>query len=143
MFTIFPFVVITHGSFRFLPVEIIAMIFRYLDDSSLFSAFSSCQRWAEICRGDPILRRRLRGYVKKVRQERERVFLNPSTGVEIIRAEPTPMFGRNINCNKRIKVEKNVLPKMVRVPKIKKDIQGGPMRYKNYIRHSPYKRMRL
>ncbi|KAL3289833.1 hypothetical protein HHI36_023224 [Cryptolaemus montrouzieri] len=142
-YNLFPFVGVSKGAVRFLPIEIIAMIFRYLDDSSLFSAFLTCRRWTEVCRGDPILRRRIRNHVKKIRKERERVFLNPSIGVEIVRVEITSIFERNRSNNKQIKVKRDILPQMVRVPKTKKEIYGGPIRSKSDVRHSPYKRLRL
>ncbi|KAL3289829.1 hypothetical protein HHI36_023220 [Cryptolaemus montrouzieri] len=137
------FVCVSQGAVRFLPIEIIAMILRYLDDSSLFSAFLTCRRWAEVCRGDPILRRRIRNHVKNIRKERERVILNPSTGIEIVRTENTSIFERNRSNNKQIKVERDILPQMVRLPKIKKEVYIGPIRSKSYVRHSPYKRLRL
>ncbi|KAL3289830.1 hypothetical protein HHI36_023221 [Cryptolaemus montrouzieri] len=135
-------VAVSQGAVRFIPIEVIAMIFRYLDDSSLFSAFLTCRRWAEVCRCDPILRRRISEHVKNIWKERESVFLNPSTGVEIVRAENTS-YSRNRSNNKQIKVKRDILPKLVRLPMMKKEIYGGAIRFRSYERHSPYKRLRL
>ncbi|KAL3266782.1 hypothetical protein HHI36_010940 [Cryptolaemus montrouzieri] len=62
-FQLFPFAFINQSSFHLLPVELIALIFRYLDDDCLLNVFSTSRRWAAICRGDPILRNRIRNRI--------------------------------------------------------------------------------
>ncbi|KAL3266781.1 hypothetical protein HHI36_010939 [Cryptolaemus montrouzieri] len=129
-FQLFPFAVINQASFHLLPVELIALIFRYLDDDSLLNVFSTSRRWAAICRGDPILRNRIRNHVREIQKERRRVVLNPSIGVEVIRTEPTMMFATNNISNKRVTVKRDILPRNVRLPKLNKEVSGGPIRSK-------------
>lgn len=42
-----------------LPVEVSATIFRYLDANSLVNIACVNKSWKKVCRGDPILRRRI------------------------------------------------------------------------------------
>ncbi|KAL3266778.1 hypothetical protein HHI36_010936 [Cryptolaemus montrouzieri] len=142
-FQLFPFAVINQASFHLLPVELIALIFRYLDDDSLLNVFSTSRRWATICRGDPILRNRIRNRVREIQKERRRVVLNPSIGVEVIRTEPTMMFATNNISNKRVTVKRDILPRNVRLPKLNKEVSGGPIRSKTDVRKLPYRKLRL
>ncbi|KAL3266777.1 hypothetical protein HHI36_010935 [Cryptolaemus montrouzieri] len=142
-FQLFPFAFINQASFHLLPVELIALIFRYLDDDSLLNVFSTSRRWAAICRGDPILRNRIRNRVREIQKERRRVVLNPSIGVEVIRTEPTMMFATNNISNKRVTVKRDILPRNVRLPKLNKEVSGGPIRSKTNVRKLPYRKLRL
>ncbi|KAL3266780.1 hypothetical protein HHI36_010938 [Cryptolaemus montrouzieri] len=142
-FQLFPFAFINQASFHLLPVELIALIFRYLDDDSLLNVFSTSRRWAAICRGDPILRNRIRNRVREIQKERRRVVLNPSIGVEVIRTEPTMMFATNNISNKRVTVKRDILPRNVRLPKLNKEVSGGPIRSKTNVRKLPYRQLRL
>ncbi|KAK9745812.1 hypothetical protein QE152_g6649 [Popillia japonica] len=79
-----------------LPVELIAVILRYLDSESLLKVVKTYNIFKNVCLGDPILRQRLKTILKmKKRQEVERR-VNPALGVTVSRTEPARMFGRNV-----------------------------------------------
>lgn len=77
-----------------LPVEVSSGIFRYLDQKSLLQAAGVCKRWKDICKGDIVLRRRIRKQLRKERQERIRAYLQPSRSVQITRELPGSALGR-------------------------------------------------
>ncbi|KAK9745816.1 hypothetical protein QE152_g6645 [Popillia japonica] len=78
-----------------LPVELIAVILRYLDPESLLNVVKTYHICKDVCLGDPILRQRLKTLLKsKTRQEVARR-VNPALGVAVSRTEPATMFGRN------------------------------------------------
>ncbi|KAF5294118.1 hypothetical protein FQA39_LY13489 [Lamprigera yunnana] len=49
----------TYPVFLLLPVEMWAVILGYLDDETLLSAALTSKRFMKVCKGDPILRKRI------------------------------------------------------------------------------------
>ncbi|GLV40607.1 hypothetical protein CBL_04409 [Carabus blaptoides fortunei] len=77
-----------------LPVELSCNIFRYLDHKSLGQVVGVCKQWKNICKGDIILRRRIRNQLKKERKERVQAYLEPSRSVQITRDLPGSVLGK-------------------------------------------------
>ncbi|KAK9872760.1 hypothetical protein WA026_019542 [Henosepilachna vigintioctopunctata] len=131
-------------SFRLLPPEVISTIFRCLDPDSLINAFQTCTRWNEICRGDPVLRMRIRQRILQIREQKRRVLLDPSAGVVVKRVGPTTMFQRNNKHLKKVSVARNFVTEVPKwLPKIDEHRTAGPIRRKRDARNAPYKNLRL
>ncbi|KAK9745811.1 hypothetical protein QE152_g6648 [Popillia japonica] len=100
LFEILPAVVYQLWSPGFveLPVELIAVILRYLDPESLLNVVKTYHICKDVCLGDPILRQRLKTLLKTRRRQevaRRARRVNPALGVAVSRTEPATMFGRN------------------------------------------------
>ncbi|KAK9872784.1 hypothetical protein WA026_019567 [Henosepilachna vigintioctopunctata] len=117
---------------------------RCLDPDSLINAFQTCTRWNEICRGDPVLRMRIRQRILQIREQKRRVLLDPSAGVVVERVEPTTMFQRNNKHLKKVSVARIFVTEVPKwLPKIDKHRTAGPIRRKRDARNAPYKNLRL
>ncbi|KAK4882140.1 hypothetical protein RN001_005459 [Aquatica leii] len=81
----------------FLPVEMLVNILRFLDDKSLLNAAFSSKRFMRICKEDPLLRRRIRSYIRKEKQLIKQSTVNAKLQLEIIRHDQPQLFGRNQN----------------------------------------------
>ncbi|KAK9890419.1 hypothetical protein WA026_010508 [Henosepilachna vigintioctopunctata] len=142
-YQVFPFSRVCQVSLRLLPPEVISTIFRYLDPDSLFNAFQTCTRWTEICRGDPVLRMRIRQRILQIREQRRRVLLDPSTGVVVERMEPTTMFQRNKQHLKKVSVARNFVTEVPAwLPKIDKYRTAEPIRRRD-TRNAQYRNLRI
>ncbi|KAK9872764.1 hypothetical protein WA026_019546 [Henosepilachna vigintioctopunctata] len=120
------------------------IFFRCLDPDSLNNAFQTCTSWNEICRGDPVLRMRIRQRILQIRERKRRVLLDPSAGVVVERVEPTTMFQRNNKHLKKVSVARNFVTEVPKwLPKIDKHRTAGPIRRKRDARNAPYKNLRL
>ncbi|KAK9872756.1 hypothetical protein WA026_019538 [Henosepilachna vigintioctopunctata] len=143
-YQVFPFTSVGQVSFRLLPPEVISTIFRCLDPDSLINAFQTCTRWNEICRGDPVLRMRIRQRILQIREQKRRVLLDPSAGVVVERVGPTTMFQRNNKHLKKVSVARNFVTEVPKwLPKIDEHRTAGPIRRKRDARNAPYKNLRL
>lgn len=116
-----------------LPVEMSSGIFRYLDQKSLLQASAVCKRWNDICKGDIVLRRRIRKQLVKERQERIQTYLEPSRSVQITRELPGNALGRRNGPagvevkNQKVEYE---LPKAYRRPEARKFKVGEDVKKK-------------
>ncbi|KAK5641457.1 hypothetical protein RI129_010004 [Pyrocoelia pectoralis] len=79
-----------------LPVEMLAEIFRYLDDKSLLNTALASKYFMKICKGDPTLRRRIRRRIIEEKRIWRDVVMNAKMDVSIIRDESSKVFGRNL-----------------------------------------------
>ncbi|KAK9872780.1 hypothetical protein WA026_019563 [Henosepilachna vigintioctopunctata] len=125
------------------PYALKALTGGCLDPDSLINAFQTCTRWTEICRGDPVLRMRIRQQLLQIREQKRRVLLDPSAGVVVERVEPTTMFQRNNKHLKKVSVARNFVTEVPKwLPKIDKHRTAGPIRRKRDARNAPYKNLR-
>lgn len=126
-----------------LPVEISSIILRMLDEESLVNAALVNRSWSRICRGDPVLRRRVRRKLRKNRRMQRETTLDPSRGVKVIRSGPKSLF--NTNAIKIVKIKKLTGLEDERNAFTKKQKQIGPIRrYTNSeARVKPYKVIRI
>ncbi|KAK4877219.1 hypothetical protein RN001_009725 [Aquatica leii] len=76
-------------------VEMLVNILRFLDDKSLLNTAFSSKRFMNVCKGDPVLRRRIRSYIRKEKQLFKKSTLNAKLQVEIIRHDQPQLFGKN------------------------------------------------
>ncbi|KAK9872788.1 hypothetical protein WA026_019571 [Henosepilachna vigintioctopunctata] len=117
---------------------------RCLDPDSLINAFQTCTRWNEICRGDPVLRMRIRQRILQIREQKRRVLFDPSAGVVVERVGPTTMFQRNNKHLKKVSVARNFVTEVPKwLSKIDEHRTAGPIRRKRDARNAPYKNLRL
>ncbi|KAB0796405.1 hypothetical protein PPYR_10466 [Photinus pyralis] len=79
-----------------LPVEMLAEIFRYLDDKSLLNAALASKYFMKICKGDPVLRRRIRKRIVEEKKIWREIVTNARMGVDVIREETSQPFARNV-----------------------------------------------
>ncbi|KAK9872752.1 hypothetical protein WA026_019534 [Henosepilachna vigintioctopunctata] len=120
------------------------IIYLCLDPDSLINAFQTCTRWTEICRGDPVLRMRIRQRILQIREQKRRVLLDPSAGVVVERVETTTMFQRNNKHLKKVSVARNFVTEVPKwLPKIDKHRTARAIRRKRDTRNAPYKNLRL
>ncbi|KAJ8964491.1 hypothetical protein NQ314_004778 [Rhamnusium bicolor] len=94
MFSILPFAL----SFQLgiLPVEMWSTIFRFLDTKSLLAAARSHKLWLNVCRGDPVLRRRLHCSLKEEKNYFHNVIVNPKISTCVTREFPSRKYGINV-----------------------------------------------
>ncbi|KAK4882139.1 hypothetical protein RN001_005458 [Aquatica leii] len=78
-------------------VEMLVNILRFLDDKSLLNAAFSSKRFMRICKEDPLLRRRIRSYIRKEKQLIKQSTVNAKLQLEIIRHDQPQLFGKNQN----------------------------------------------
>ncbi|KAK9745813.1 hypothetical protein QE152_g6646 [Popillia japonica] len=97
LFEILPAVVypLCSPGFVELPVELIAVILRYLDPESLLNVVKTYHICKDVCLGDPVLRQRVKMLLKTKRRQEVARRVNPALGVTVSRTEPATMFGRN------------------------------------------------
>lgn len=121
------------SSLDVLPVEMVALIFRYLDPASLMKAAKVCSRWMDICRGDPVLRRRLRMQLKEEEKMRRELMVNPGLAVEVQRVTEEKMFHPNA-----VKIVKRLnLPEF---PVLTKKVDGRKNKRATEVRKTPYRK---
>ncbi|KAK4876920.1 hypothetical protein RN001_009426 [Aquatica leii] len=99
----------TFSTLIFLPVEMLVNILRFLDDKSLLNAAFSSKRFMSVCKGDPVLRKRVRSYIRKEKQLFKKSTLNAKLQVEITRHDQPRLFGRNQK--KVVTVNKLIFPR--------------------------------
>ncbi|KAK5639461.1 hypothetical protein RI129_011953 [Pyrocoelia pectoralis] len=79
-----------------LPVEMLAEVFRNLDSESLVNVMLSSTYFMKVCKGDPILRRRVRAQLLLQRHTLKQTIMNPNYGLAIFREGGPKMFGKNV-----------------------------------------------
>ncbi|KAK4876921.1 hypothetical protein RN001_009427 [Aquatica leii] len=142
----------TFSTLMFLPVEMLVNILRFLDDKSLFNAAFSSKRFMSVCKGDPVLRRRVRSFIRKEQQLFKKSTLNAKLQVEIIRQDQPQLFNRNQK--KVVTVGKLIFPRpsFTEKPTAKyftlsesdnRPSGGGKLRKKCKDRLVPYKVIRF
>ncbi|KAJ8927387.1 hypothetical protein NQ314_020162, partial [Rhamnusium bicolor] len=94
MFSVLPFAL----SFQLgiLPVEMWSIIFRLLDTKSLLAGARSHKLWLNVCRGDPILRRRLHFALKEEKNYFHNMIINPKMVTTVSRKLPSRKYGTNV-----------------------------------------------
>lgn len=83
----------------FIFIVISLSFFRYLDPYSLLSTVKTFKRCKEVCLGDPILRRRLKVFLKQKKEADMEKRMNPALAVTITREEPERAYGTNVMKN--------------------------------------------
>ncbi|KAK4876918.1 hypothetical protein RN001_009424 [Aquatica leii] len=84
-------------------------ILRFLDDKSLLNAAFSSKRFMSVCKEDPVLRRRVRSFIRKEHELFKKSTLNAKIQVEIIRHDQPQLFARNQK--KVVTVRKLIFPR--------------------------------
>ncbi|KAB0791311.1 hypothetical protein PPYR_03111 [Photinus pyralis] len=74
----------------------LAETFRYLDDKSLLNAALASKYFMKICKGDPVLRRRIRKRIIEERKMWREAVTNAKMGVDVMREETPQPFARNV-----------------------------------------------
>ncbi|KAJ3628864.1 hypothetical protein MTP99_013302 [Tenebrio molitor] len=88
MFKILPFLAVSNlvlPNGNSLPVELWALILRFLDPASLLIAARSNTHWSSICKGDPVLRTKVRRQLALERQRYQEEMLNPGRLITVKR----------------------------------------------------------
>ncbi|KAB0797077.1 hypothetical protein PPYR_08071, partial [Photinus pyralis] len=67
-----------------------------LDDKSLLNAALASKYFMKICKGDPVLRRRIRRRIMDEQKMWREVATNVNIGVEVIRSQTSQPFARNV-----------------------------------------------
>ncbi|KAF5286465.1 hypothetical protein FQA39_LY16293 [Lamprigera yunnana] len=105
----------TFPALLLLPVEMWATILRYLDDKTLLSAALTSKRFMRVCKGDPILRKRVRAQILLERRLLRNATLDREMGITVIRNYAPNVI--NVNQNKT--VAKKVLS--IRIPSVERN----------------------
>ncbi|KAF5295213.1 hypothetical protein FQA39_LY19329 [Lamprigera yunnana] len=90
----------TFPALLLLPVEMWATILRYLDDKTLLSAALTSKRFMRVCKGDPILRKRVRAQILLERRLLRNATLDREMGITVIRNYAPNVI--NVNQNKTV-----------------------------------------
>ncbi|KAF5299063.1 hypothetical protein FQA39_LY11609 [Lamprigera yunnana] len=143
----------TFPALLLLPVEMWATILRYLDDRTLLSAALTSIRFMKVCKGDPILRKRVRAQILLERRLLRNATLDREMGITVIRNYAPNVI--NVNQNKIVakKLLSIRIPSVERNPgmsyftadtRIKKKVGGGKVKSKSSKRRvEPYRTIRL
>ncbi|KAF5290945.1 hypothetical protein FQA39_LY14551 [Lamprigera yunnana] len=105
----------TFPALLLLPVEMWATILRYLDDKTLLSAALTSKRFMRVCKGDPILRKRVSAQILLERRLLRNATLDREMGITVIRNYAPNVI--NVNQNKT--VAKKVLS--IRIPRVERN----------------------
>ncbi|KAF5299062.1 hypothetical protein FQA39_LY11608 [Lamprigera yunnana] len=105
----------TFPALLLLPVEMWATILRYLDDKTLLSAALTSIRFMRVCKGDPILRKRVRAQMLLEKRLLRNATLDREMGITVIRNYAPNVI--NVNQNKI--VAKKVLS--IRIPSVERN----------------------
>ncbi|KAJ3619276.1 hypothetical protein MTP99_004970 [Tenebrio molitor] len=151
MFQILPFragsnLVLPNGNS--LPVELWALILRFLDPASLLTAAGTSSYWSSVCKGDPVLKATVRRQMMVERERYLNEMLNPGLSIIVpivlYCIEPKNAFQSN-----RRKIVQWRAPTVPQTPdgffraQDKKRGFGGPMRTKfRNQRSRPYQLLR-
>ncbi|KAJ8985441.1 hypothetical protein NQ317_017073 [Molorchus minor] len=95
MFQLLPFLQST-CLFPELPVEMWCFILRYLDPRSLLAGVRVHKSWLRVCRGDPILKKRLRLALEEEKTVRWNMILDPRLSLKISRELPAENYRPNV-----------------------------------------------
>ncbi|KAF5269223.1 hypothetical protein FQR65_LT02524 [Abscondita terminalis] len=128
----------------------LARVLRYLDDRSLINAAFATKRFMSVCKGDPILRKRITEIVLRQKRLHQQAAMNVHYGVEIMRSDVSHIFGTNQGKKVRAVVQEPVIPHHVsrrnsfsRTFEDHRKRGGGKLRNKCKKRAEPYKTIRL
>ncbi|KAF5299058.1 hypothetical protein FQA39_LY11604 [Lamprigera yunnana] len=103
-----------------LPVEMWANILRYLDDVTLLSAALTSKRFMRVCKGDPILRKRIRAQILLERQLLRSATLDRDLGITVLR-NYVPS-ATNVNQKKTVLIKKL----SIRIPRMEENHRTSP-----------------
>ncbi|CAH1371832.1 unnamed protein product [Tenebrio molitor] len=127
-----------------LPVELWAMILRFLDPASLLTIVKASPYWSSISKGDPVLSATVRRQLTAERERHQAEILNPGLLITVRREEPGGVF----QSNGRKTVQRRA-PTLLHTSegflqgKDQKRSAGGPIRNKcNGRRSKPHKSLR-
>ncbi|KAJ8977388.1 hypothetical protein NQ317_001989, partial [Molorchus minor] len=95
MFQLLPFLQST-CLFPELPVEMWCFILRYLDPRSLLAGVRVHKSWLGVCRGDPVLKKRLRLALEEEKTVRRNMILDPRLSLKISRELPAENYRPNV-----------------------------------------------
>ncbi|KAJ8964996.1 hypothetical protein NQ314_004394 [Rhamnusium bicolor] len=70
---------------------------RYLDPKSLLAGARSHKLWLNVCRGDPVLRKRLQVAAKEEENYLHNMIVNPRMLSSVSRQFPSKEYGINVN----------------------------------------------
>ncbi|KAJ8919300.1 hypothetical protein NQ315_003884 [Exocentrus adspersus] len=73
----------------FLPLEMWSTILRLLDLKSLLVAVRTDKTWMAVCRGDPVLRKRLSQAVRQEELYTKKFMLDPGLSAKVVRQVPS------------------------------------------------------
>ncbi|KAF5299033.1 hypothetical protein FQR65_LT09496 [Abscondita terminalis] len=130
-----------------LPVEMLVAALRYLDDKSLVNAVFASKRFLSVCKGDPVLRKRMREYVTRQKNKYREMGVNMQLRVEIIRIDMKKYFGQHQNKNMQVMAQTHSTIQHHHVPRAKsvsrtfeddRKKEGGKIRENCKKRVKPY-----
>ncbi|KAF5299057.1 hypothetical protein FQA39_LY11603 [Lamprigera yunnana] len=103
-----------------LPVEMWSTILRYLDDETLLSAVLTSKRFMRVCKGDPKLRKRIRGQILIERRLLRNATLDREMGITVLRNYVPSVI--NVNQKKTVLIQKL----SVRIPRVEENHRTSP-----------------
>lgn len=115
-----------------LPTELCANILRFTDSESLLNAVLVNRSWMRVCKGDPVLRKRIRMQIQETLHLQEEILMNPSRTVNVSRSKPGKIFGKNVvKIVTKRKLPVGITTKNDGEPKVKKRKQMVSKSFKN------------
>ncbi|KAJ8946401.1 hypothetical protein NQ318_011809 [Aromia moschata] len=96
MFQLLPIYETSCVFLQLLPVELCCIILRYLDPRSLLASVRAHKSWTAMCRGDPVLRQRLRSALREERELLRKTIIDPRVTMTISRDVATGTYRRNV-----------------------------------------------
>ncbi|KAJ8961259.1 hypothetical protein NQ318_008943, partial [Aromia moschata] len=113
MFGLLPVCETSFPVLELLPVEMWCFILRYLDPRSLLTGVQTHKSWLPVCRGDPVLRTKLKLALEEEKKMTRDMILNPRLSVRISRDVQSGNFRPNVK--KSIAKTSDYLPLAVKV----------------------------